>query len=177
MRINRTLLVGLGTFIAGAALATVVAGKKAPPPDPTPMFKGKTPKDAGATLLEEAERRAGGGSWERILVGRIYYLSGDKAKGQAIFDGIADKGGSDRWKIARVYAEAGDWDKAEPLFRHGVEADPDDDSGMAEFAAWLNLHGKRDEAEGLFAKALSHGEATGTAAVAAGSYLGVKPKN
>ena len=39
-------------------------------------------------LLAVAKQQAGKGSWERIGVGRVYYLGGMKAEGQAIFDEV-----------------------------------------------------------------------------------------
>jgi hypothetical protein len=50
--------------------------------------KGKDAKAAATALLDGALQLAETGSWERIAVGRAWYLGGDKAKGQEIFDTV-----------------------------------------------------------------------------------------
>ena len=95
--------------------------QKAPKPAFTPdMVQGKDPKAAATTLLDNAMTLAVNGSWERIAVGRAWYLGGDKAKGQQIFDAVTSgskKYESSDWaRIARVYVEANEWDKAAPIF-------------------------------------------------------------
>src|ERR1700686_450162 len=68
------------------------------------VIRGKSDKDAGLAALAEAEHLAGGGSWELIAVGRVYYLAGEKARGQALFDSALNRkpGGSDFERIANV---------------------------------------------------------------------------
>jgi len=44
------------------------------------VIRNKPDKDAALAALAEAEHVANGGSWELIAVGRVYYLSGDKAE-------------------------------------------------------------------------------------------------
>ncbi len=51
-------------------------------------IRGKPPQAAAAAALAEAERLAGSGTWELIGVARVYYLSGNKARGQAIIDRV-----------------------------------------------------------------------------------------
>jgi tetratricopeptide (TPR) repeat protein len=119
------------------------------------LFRGKAPKEAGQAALIEAERLAEGGSWELIGVGRVYYLSGDKARGQAIFDRITGKKpeGGDWQRIGEVYAEAGENDKAEACFQKALT--PKDDTGQSEIGAWYIRTGQREKGEGLFAQALA----------------------
>ncbi len=118
-------------------------------------LRGKAPKEAGRAALAEAEKLAGTGSWERIGVGRVYYLSGDKAKGQALFDAVT--GGktkpSDWQRIGDVYAEAGEAEKAEACYQK-VLVDPKDDTGQSEIGSWYIRTGQREKGEGLIAKAL-----------------------
>src|ERR1700734_2256519 len=73
------------------------------------VIRGKSDKDAGLAALAEAEHLANGGSWELIAAARVYYLTGDKAHGQALFDIVTNgkPGGADFERIAAVYAEAG----------------------------------------------------------------------
>jgi tetratricopeptide (TPR) repeat protein len=121
------------------------------------IISGKPAKEAGIATLKEAERLAGEGSWELIQIGRVYYLSGDKATGQALLDKVLNgtSEGSDWFRIARVYAEAGENAKAEELFLRALASDPKDDSGQAEVGAWYIRIGQREKGEELLAKAFS----------------------
>ena len=49
------------------------------------------------------------------------------------------------FKIGRVYAEGGEWAKAEQAFDHALANKPNDDTGMLEYGALANLHGDRDK--------------------------------
>jgi tetratricopeptide (TPR) repeat protein len=141
-------------------------------------ISGKSAKDAGAAALQEAERLANGGTWELIAIGRAYYLSGDKARGQALFDKVLEGGGEsgDWFRIARVYAEAGENAKAEPLFLKALAAEPKDDSGQAEVGAWYIRTGQREKGEELIAKALArNGEETWHYVHAGEAFLNVAP--
>lgn len=120
------------------------------------LLRGKPAKEAGLAALTEAERLAEGGSWELIGVGRVYYLSGDKARGQSIFDRVTNgKPEPGDWqRIGEVYAEAGEKDKAESCFQRAL-TNPKDDTGQSEVGAWYIRNGQREKGEELFAKALS----------------------
>ena len=131
--------IGIGgmavTFLLGVLAG--VAGAKKQGTDPG-LFLGKPPKEAAASLLTVARAQAERGSWENIAVGRVYYLSGDKARGQAIFDrvtGGAPKG-SDWQRIGEVYAQAGENSRAADCFQKVVLLSPKDDTGQAEIGAW-----------------------------------------
>jgi len=164
----------LSSFAAG--VATTLAAKKAF--DPNAYFVGKDPKAAAQALLAEAEPLAGTGSWERIGVGRVYYLSGDKAKGQELFNLATSKKAeaSDLYRIATVYAMAKEWDKAKPLFEKAIAMNPTDDTSIVEAAAWFNMNGERARAEELFGKAFAKNPTELWHYInAAGSYLGQAP--
>ncbi len=164
----------LSSFAAG--VATTLAAKKAF--DPNATFVGKDPKAAAQALLAEAEPLAGTGSWERIGVGRVYYLSGDKAKGQELFNLATSKKAeaSDLYRIATVYAMAKEWDKAKPLFEKAIAMNPSDDTSIVEAAAWFNMNGERARAEELFGKAFAKNPTELWHYInAAGSYLGQAP--
>jgi len=120
------------------------------------VIRDKPPKEAALAALAEAERVADKGSWELIAVGRVYYLSGDKARGQALFDHVlgAKPGGADYEKIASVYAEAGDNDQATANYEKMLAVDPKDDSSQAEVGAWYVRIGQREKGEALLAQAL-----------------------
>lgn len=131
-------------------------------------------------MLDGALQLAENGSWERIAVGRAWYLGGDKAKGQRIFDGVATAKNVERsdWiRLARVYAEAGEWDKAQAAFDKAFPASSDDDTGLIEYGALANLNKDRARAEAFFNPAMKKnpGEFWHWVNVG-GSYLGVRPQ-
>lgn len=143
-------------------------------------YHDKAPEDAAKALLDHALVQAGKkGSWERIGAGRVYYLGGFKAEGQAVFDAIlaGKHDDSDVYRIARVYAEAGEWDKAKPLFERFLDANPDDAKGFAEVGAHYLLQGDRATAERMFDRALDiEDNDPWMSEHMAGAYLGVKPQ-
>jgi tetratricopeptide (TPR) repeat protein len=172
---NRIVLVAVASFVVGwaAAHAAKIAF------NPAEFYKGKEPKAAYDALLTKGEQLAGKGSWERIGVGRVRYLSGDTARGEEIFKSVlaaAKPERSDMYRIANVYALAGDWKKAQPLFEKALALDPADDRGMIEIGSWYNLNGERERAEALFDRAFAAEPAEEWHYIlAAGSYVGVKP--
>jgi len=174
----RVFAFGLACFMFGVIVQTGLADKKTP--FNADVYQNKAPKEAAAALLDNALKMAGDGSWERIAVGRAWYLGGDKAKGQEIFDSVTSSKKvktSDWFRIARVYVEAGDWDKAQPIFEKALAMEPDDDSGMIELGALMNVRKERAKAEELFTKALTKNPGEFWHWVGAGgSYLGVKPQ-
>ena len=145
----------------------------------TSIYRGKDKKAAGNALLELARKQAGKGSWERIGVGRVYYLAGMKSEGQAIFDEVTAKKPepTDWWRIGRVYWEAGEWDKARAAFEKSLDKNPNDDKGLAELGSYYLIKGDREKAEELFDRSfkLEQGEVWNTGMIA-GAYLGVKPQ-
>lgn len=162
------------SFLAG--VATTLAAKKTF--DPGAFFVSKDPKAAATALLAAAEPLAGTGSWERIGVGRVYYLSGDKAKGQELFNLATSKKAeaSDLYRIATVYALAKEWDKARPLFERAIAMNPSDDTSTIEAASWFNIYGERAKAEEYFGKAFAKNpDELWHYINAAGSYLGQPP--
>jgi tetratricopeptide (TPR) repeat protein len=175
MRTRLPIVIALIVSFA-AGVATTLAAKRVF--EPGAYFAGKEPKAAAAALLATAEQLAGTGSWERIGVGRVHYLSGDKAKGQALFDLAISKktAASDLYRIATVYALAKEWDKAKPLLERAIAMNPTDDTSMVEAAAWFNLNGERARAEELFGTAFAKNpDELWHYINAAGSYLGQPP--
>lgn len=121
------------------------------------LIAGKPAKEAALAALQEAERIAGSGSWELIGVARVYYMSGDKARGQALIDKVmsGDTESGEWFRIGRLYAEAGENTKAEAFFQKALAADPKDDSGQAEVGAWYIRTGQREKGEELLTKAFA----------------------
>jgi tetratricopeptide (TPR) repeat protein len=170
-------------IVAAAAAVVFMAGigvgyTAKPGPSPA-MYHDKPTRDAGKALLDVALLQAGDGSWERIGVGRAYYLGGFKDEGQRIFDellaGKHDDG--DLYRIARVYREAGEWEKAKPLFDRYLAANPKEAKDLAEVGAYHLLDGDRPTAERLFDRsfAADRDEMWATLSTA-GAYLGVQPQ-
>ncbi len=121
------------------------------------LLRGKPPKDAATAALQQAEQLAGNGSWELISIARVYYLSGDRAKGQALIErALSHKPkATDFQRVGEVYADAGDKAQAESYFQQALAADPKDDTGQSEIGAWYIRNGQRDRGEDLLAKALA----------------------
>ena len=142
------------------------------------LYVGATPEAASSALLALAEEHAGRGSWERIRVARVYFLSGQPARGQAIFDEIIGTKveASDWVRMGRVYHEVGDWESARGAFEKVIELEPDDEDWMVEIGAFYNLHGDRERAEELFRISFEDDPTNDrNLATAAGSYVGVEP--
>src|SRR5215472_742417 len=93
------LLVGMGVGYA--------AKEKSPGID---LMRGKPPKEAAIAALQQAEKLAGSGSWELLGVARVYYISGDKPKGQGLID-----------RVLSGKAEPSDWQRAGEIYAEAVE--------------------------------------------------------
>ncbi len=162
-------------FVAGIGVG--YGAKQRPTPE---TYRDKAPQEAAKALLLLAQAQSGkNGSWERIGAGRVYYLGGFKAEGQKIFDHILNgkHEDSDEYRIARAYAEAGEWQKAKPIFDRYLIKNPKDARGLAEVGAHYLLQGDRATAERLFDRAIDmdDGDPWVTEPMA-GAYLGVKPQ-
>lgn len=164
------------TFILGTVVGAWAAKKAMIDPS---LYSGKSPKEAAAALLPLAKQSAEDGSWENIFIGRVYYLSGQKAEGQAIFDAITSRKkveGGDWMRIGKVYYEAGEWDKAKAAFDKVLQMNPKDEDWLAEIGAYYNLKGDRTKAEEYFARSFQNdSNSVYNTAKAAGSYVGVVP--
>jgi tetratricopeptide (TPR) repeat protein len=148
----------VAAIAAGCLALGVGAGlaAKVKPPG-IDVIRGKAPKEAAMAALAEAEKLAGDGTWERLGIARVYYLSGDKERGQALIDAVLhgknDK--SDWQRIGQIYADAGENDRAAEYFDRAIAADPKDDTGEAEIGSWYIRIGQREKGEQLLAKALA----------------------
>jgi len=163
------LLFGLGVGYA--------AKEKSAGMDP---MRGKPAKEAGLAALQQAEKLAGSGSWELLGVARVYYLSGDKATGQALIDRVLNgkPEPSDWQRAGEFYAEVKENAKAEELFQKVLAADKKqkDDTGRAAIGAWYIRIGQRDKGEELLTQALARNpDETWHYLRAAEAYLGVPP--
>ena len=170
---HRSTIVAVLLFVAGVT-AGYAKGNKVD----SSAFQGKSKQEAAKALLELAKVQAGKGSWERIAIGRIYYLGGMKAEGQAIFDEVMSRKheSSDVFRIARVYREAGEWAKAKPLFDDYARQNPKDDKGLAEIGSYYLLNGDRATAEEYFKRSFDMESELWNTVSAAGAYLGIAPQ-
>lgn len=176
MKVRITAAVAAILFVAGIGV-----GFGAHTLRPTPAtYRDKAPQEAAKALLVLAQAQSGkNGSWELIGAGRVYYLGGFKAEGQDIFDHLLNgkHEDSDVYRIARVYAEAGEWEKAKPLFDRYLADNSDDAKGFAEVGAHYLLQGERATAERMFDSALKlEDRDPWMTEHMAGAYLGVKPQ-
>jgi tetratricopeptide (TPR) repeat protein len=164
-------------FVLGAASGAYAAKKVTVSPG---LYAGKPAPEAAANLLGAAKTLAEKGSWENIAVGRVYYLSGKKAEGQAIFDGVTGgkKQDAGDWvRIGRVYYEAGEWDKARTAFDRVLQLQPDDEDWLAEIGAYYLLQGDRAHAEELFTRSFKRQpNSLWNALKAASAFLKVAPQ-
>jgi tetratricopeptide (TPR) repeat protein len=171
---TKTALTFALVFTFGIAAGAVAAKKGV---DPS-LYHSKDKKEAAKELLNLARRQAGKGSWEQIAVGRVYYLGGMKAEGQAIFDGVTSKKpeSSDWFRIGRVYREAGEWNKAFETFDKALKMEPNDAKWLAEVGAYYLEKGDRAKAEEYFDRSFKaqDDEVWSTVNMAA-AYLGVDP--
>ena len=165
-------LISVSLFVGGIGVG--VAAQKLSPS----LYHDVSPQQAGKSLLDVALVQAVKGSWERIAVGRVLLLSGQKAEAQAIFDALLNGRhvDSDLLRIARAHAEAGDWARAEPLYRRYLDANPDDETELAEAGAYYMLNGDREAAERLFDRSFGIADEFWATLSAAGAYLGVAPQ-
>jgi len=162
-----------GCFIVGLGVG-LAAKEKAPGMD---LLRGKPAKDAGLAALQQAEKMAGEGSWELLGVARVYYLSGDKTKAQALIDRALRKAQASDWqRVGQLYSEAGENSKAEEAFQRALAADPKDDTGRSEIGSWYIRNGQRERGEELYAQAFARNPGELWHYVrAAEAYLGVPP--
>ena len=162
---------GIVLVVAGVAHA----GKRVE----VPAYQSMDKAAAAQVLLKHALVQAGKGSWERIAVGRMYYLGGMKAEGEAIFDALLsaeEPDASDLFRVARVYREAGEWPRAKLLFDQALAMEPKQEKWLAEVGAYYLLNGDREGAEALFDRSFQLESELWATVAAAGAYLGVPPQ-
>jgi tetratricopeptide (TPR) repeat protein len=145
------------------------------------LMRGKPPKEAGLAALQQAEKLAGTGSWELLGVARVYYLSADKATGQALIDKVLNgKPESSDWqRIGEIYAQAKETARAEELFQKVLDADKKqkDDTGRAEIGSWYIRIGQREKGEELLGQALTKNpDEVWHYVRAAEAYFGLPPR-
>ena len=170
MRI-RSGVIAVALFVVGIGV-----GYAAKPIDLL-SYRAQPKEDAARALLRQALVQAGDGSWERIAVGRVYYLGGMKSEGQAIFDQVlADQDASDMLRVGRVYREAGEWSRAKPLFDKAIRMEPKEEKWLAEVGAHYLINGDREMAETLFDRSFKRESELWATVSAAGAYLGVLPQ-
>jgi len=170
---KKSVFVALIAFSLGTTFGVLAAKKSGVT---AAAWQGVSNEAAAANLLEVARDLAEDGSWENIHCGRVLYLSGDKEKAAAIFDRYQSKP-DDLIRIARVYAQAREWDKAKPLFDQVVSMAPKDEDWLIEAGAFYNLNGDREHAEELFSRGFAIAPKNlDNTLDAAGSYLGVPPR-
>jgi tetratricopeptide (TPR) repeat protein len=176
MKTGLAAALAAGSLVFGVGIG-FAAKEKSPGID---IMRGKPAKEAGLAALQEAEKLAGSGSWELLGVARVYYLSGDKGKGQSLIDrALGPKAeASDFQRAGEIYSAAGENSRAEESFARTLAADPKlkDDTGRAEIGAWYIRNGQRDKGEELLSQAFTRNpNEVWHYLRAAEAYLGVPP--
>ena len=170
----KTMIFALSLFTLGVGVG-LEAGKN--DEVDASHFRGQGKERAAANLLEVAKNQAGKGSWERIAVARMHYLSGEKERAQQVFDSIKKKDASDWIRIGRVYWQADDWDQAKMAFEQVIDMKPKDEDWLAEIGAYYNLKGDRAKAEELFERSFREDpDNLYNTLSAAGSYIGLEER-
>ena len=113
------------------------------------VITGKSDQEAARAALAEAERLTSKGYQELIAIGRVYYLSGDKAKGDALFARVigVKKTSTVYQLIADMYAEAGENAKAEENYSKMLGLESESGSQEADVGAWYIRTGQRARGE------------------------------
>jgi tetratricopeptide (TPR) repeat protein len=142
MKTGLAVALAVGCFVAAVAFGF---GKKETAPG-IDTVRGKPP-----------QKLAGDNSWELLGVARVYYLSGDKARGQALMDRVlkSKPEASDWLRVGEIYAEANEAQQAEAAYDKALAGDPKDDNERAQIGAWYIRLGQRDKGEELLAQAFA----------------------
>jgi len=111
------------------------------------LYRGKEHKEAAHALLQLAERQAEDDTWGLIGVGRVYYLMGEKDRAEALFKRAVAQGDEDDIRrVAFVYAEAGEWERAAESMNRALARKGRDGQFQAETAAFLLRASKENDA-------------------------------
>ncbi|MEW5764620.1 MAG: tetratricopeptide repeat protein [Acidobacteriota bacterium] len=137
---------------------TAPASEKPKPPERPPikaLYEGKSAEAAAQALVDQALKISQNDPWVTLTAARVLYLGGNKAAGQALVDKLsgASLDGESLLVIAGMYAQAGEFDRAEPYLRRAlVDEDPDT---VVQVAALYLAHGDRAKGEEALAKIFS----------------------
>jgi tetratricopeptide (TPR) repeat protein len=136
------------------------------------MYSGQSPQQAAAALVEAAKSQTENGSWETIGVGRVLYLGGRKADGEAIFKALLDRTQktSDVYRIALVHIEAKEWAKAKPLLDRMLTMKEHDAGDVVRVARQYVEHGEFARAKPLFERFLAMDDYDEKEAAEIGAY-------
>ncbi len=153
------VLFALALVPAWTAAQTAPAGDKpAPPPRPPikALYEGKSAEVGAQALVDQALKISQNDPWVSLTAARVLYLGGNKAAGQAIVDKFsgASLDGESLLVIAGMYAQAGEFDRAEPYLRKAYASDDDPDT-IVQVAYLYLAHGDRAKGEEALAKIFS----------------------
>lgn len=178
MKKSSIVVFGVACALLGALAQEGIAEVKAGAWSPA-MLGGKSSAEKAALMLDGATQLAESGSWELIAVGRTWYLGGDKAKGQALFDRVTSGKkveDSDWYRIASIYLEAREPEKAKAAVDHAIALAEKGNKALAQFGAMKILLGDTAGGEDLVNQALTkHPKEFWAWLAAGGAYLGVAP--
>ncbi len=147
---RRLAAAATAALLFGAGLGFAASG-----PDLS-IVRDKPSREAGFAMLADMRRLAGKDTSAVVATARIYYLVGEQATAEAMLEPVLKKSDSgDLQDIGEMYAEAGETARADAIFRRVLAAEPKDDWGQIEMAAWYLRLGLRDQGEVLIARALA----------------------
>lgn len=164
---------------AGVALALVgMAGTASAAPKVKPvrtapsMYAAQAPQQAATALLDAARTQTEGGSWETIGIGRVLYLGGRKAEGEALFNELLARTEktSDVYRIAEVYMEAKEWARARPLLERMLTMKEHDAGDVMRVAREYVEHREFARAKPLFERFLAMDDFDEKEAAEIGAY-------
>ena len=136
----------------------------------------KTPLSCSTAHFSSPDLAAGNGSPSGVRGIWVVTRRRDR-RSSTLVTGNKKVEDSDWFRLGRVYAEAGEWDKARAAFDRALATNSRDDSGLIEYGALANVNGDREKAEALFEKGMNKNPREFWHWVSAGgSYLGVRPQ-
>ena len=136
------------------------------------MYSGQAPQQAATALVDAAKTQTDGGSWETIGIGRVLYLGGRKAEGEAVFKAMLDRTEktSDVYRIALVHIEAKEWAKAKPLLEKMLTMKEHDAGDVMRVARQYVEHREFARAKPLFERFLAMNDFDEKEAAEIGAY-------
>lgn len=163
---------GVVLALVGLAGTAPAAPKVKPVRTASTMYAAQAPQQAAGALLHAARTQTEGGSWETIGIGRVLYLGGRRAEGEALFNELlarTDKT-SDVYRIAQVYMEAKEWPKARPLLERMLAMKEHDAGDVMRVAREYVEHREFARARPLFERFLAMDDYDEKEAAEIGAY-------
>jgi tetratricopeptide (TPR) repeat protein len=153
------VLFALALVPAWTSAQTAPVGEKPKPPERPPiraLYEGKSAEAGAQALVDQALKISQNDPWVSLTAARVLYLGGNKLAGQALVDKLtgASLDGESLLVIAGMYAQAGEFDRAEPYLKRALAGDDDPDT-IVQAASLYLAYGDRAKGEEALAKIFS----------------------